>query len=151
MTQKACVARHSCNVLILWPYMTWPWPLLSIRFTVICYLPHQLGSRLTKFELSAVISSVTEADKAKVTILSFDLTLIWHVTFSDFFKCSKSTHRELSTAASSVSLRQPVRELNRGGRICPPRPPPPKPSGARSAKNSSVARVKWQNTHVSIP
>ena len=43
------------------------------------YLRHPLGSMLAKFELAAVISPVTVADKAavaiKVTILTFDLTL----------------------------------------------------------------------------
>ena len=52
--------------------------------------------------------------------LTFDLTLTWHVTWKDLFlKLLKSTHRELSIAAS---LRPPVCELDRGrggGRICP--------------------------------
>ena len=39
--------------------------LLSIRFTLIWYPPHPYVSLLTKLGLSAVISPVTVADKAK--------------------------------------------------------------------------------------
>ena len=36
MTNKTCFARHSCSILIWWPYLTWPWPysLLSKRTSI---------------------------------------------------------------------------------------------------------------------
>ena len=39
------------------------------------------GKSLGKVGFAAVISPVSAADKAKVRILTFDVTLTWHVTF----------------------------------------------------------------------
>ena len=64
-----CVARH-LNILI-WSYLTWPWPLLHKMSVLICYLLNPLGSLLADFGLKAVISPVSVADKAKNQ--SFDL------------------------------------------------------------------------------
>ena len=49
---------HFCSIFIYWPYLTWPWPLVSIRSLLIWYLLHSLGGLLAKFGLSAVISPV---------------------------------------------------------------------------------------------
>ena len=53
---------------------------------------HHLGSFLAKFGFGAVISPVSGADKPKITILTFDLTLTLLVTFFRFFEIpSKGT------------------------------------------------------------
>ena len=64
--------------------------------------------------------------------------------FKENFKHAlKSSHSELSIAASPASLRLSVRELGRGGgQNLPPA------SGARSAENPSGARVNWQEVHI---
>ena len=54
-----------CSTLIWWPYLTWPWPLLSIGHILINYLLYPLGSLWTKFGLAAVIISASVANKAK--------------------------------------------------------------------------------------
>ena len=81
MAHKTCVARHSCNIFICWPYLTWPWPwpLLSTRAILICYLLHHLGSPFAKFGFAAFISPVSGADKAKSNDFDLwpDLDLTW--------------------------------------------------------------------------
>ena len=67
VTHKIYVTRHSCNIFIRWPYLTWSWFLLSIRLILI--LLHPLRSLLVKFGIAAVISSVVVANNAKVKIL----------------------------------------------------------------------------------
>ena len=34
--------HNSCNIFIWWPYLQWPWSLLSIRHILIYYLVHPL-------------------------------------------------------------------------------------------------------------
>ena len=125
---KKSVARHTCNILIRWSYLTWPapWPLLSLRSALTFYLPHSLGSLFARFELSAVISPVRVTDMAKSDDFDIwpDLDLTCDL-LRNLKKCSKSIHRELSISASPVSLRPPVRELATGGKIyLLPLPPP---------------------------
>ena len=120
MAHKTCVARRSCSILIWSPYLTRPWPLLSIRSILICYLLHPLGSLLAKFGLAAVISPVPVADEAKSDDCDLwsDLDLTCELLI--FFNYLKSTHWELPIA---VSLRLLVRQLGGGGgRICLPPP-----------------------------
>ena len=64
---KTFVARHLNNILIWWPYLTWPWPwpLLSIRPILLCYFFNRFVSFLAEFGSAAAISSVSVADKAK--------------------------------------------------------------------------------------
>ena len=52
----------------------------------------------------------------KRSILIFDLTCTWHVTFKEIFKSAlELSRRDLSNAASPVSLRSLVWELPGGG------------------------------------
>ena len=90
ITHKTCLARHSCNILIWLPYLAWPWPLRSIRSILIWYqlfIPlevswHSLGKQPLLVQSQWPIRRI-------VTILAFDLTLTWHVTFWDFFLIAK--------------------------------------------------------------
>ena len=91
MTHKTCTARQSCNIFIWWLYLAWLWPLLSVRSILIYYLLRSLGCVLAKFGLTAVISPVPVADKAKSDDLIFYLTLTWYVTCSEFFSKSYPT------------------------------------------------------------
>ena len=120
-----------------WPYLTWPWPLLSIWSTLICYLPHLLGN-LAKFELAAVISSVTVADKTKSD--DFDL---WPDLDRTCDLCRlKKMLKKCSSRAFDYRLTRPTTATrSRVGRWGGQLPPPPPPSGARSAKYPSGARV----------
>ena len=131
MAHKSCVARHSCNILICWPYLTWPWPwlLLSIRPILIYCLLYPLGSFSAKFGLAAVVSPVSGADKAKSNAFGIwpDLDLT-----SDFLRKKnflKSTRRESSIAPSPASLRPSALELGKWEQNLPPPTPTPTPAG----------------------
>ena len=103
------------------------------------YLLHPLRNHLAKFGLAAVIGPVLVADKTKSD--DFDL---WPglddlLPFYDFQILFKSTHWELSIAASPTSLWLLVRELAGGGVcVCVKFTPA---SAARSAGDPSNARV----------
>ena len=79
MTHKTCVARHLNNILIWWPYWNWPWPwpLLSIKSILIWYLLHSLGGLLAECGLTAFISPVSVADKARSDDFDFWPDM-WH-------------------------------------------------------------------------
>ena len=62
---KKVVSWCSCNIFIWWPYLTWPWPLLTIRPIPTFNLLHSLGSLLAKLGFAAVISPVPVANKVK--------------------------------------------------------------------------------------
>ena len=78
---------------------------------------------MTEFGLEAVISPVSVADKAKSDDFDLrpDLDLACDL-LSFFYICLKSTHRELSFAASPTSLRPRVLELSRAAKSSPPPP-----------------------------
>ena len=126
MTHKTCVARHTCNISIWWPHLTWPWPLLTIKPILIHNFFQPLSSLLAQFGFAAIISHISVADKAKRDRFDLwpDLDLACDL-FKKIFKIpSKSTRWELSIAASPASLRPLVRELAGGGvNIYPPPAP----------------------------
>ena len=131
VTIKLCVTYDAYNMCRMtrkqlfdcWPYLTWPWPwpLLSKRSILICYLLHPLGNLLAELGLAVVISPVPVADKAKNDDFELwpDLDLTWPLN-KICKNCLKSAHRELSLAASPTSLRPRVLKLGRGQN-----PPPP--------------------------
>ena len=144
MTHKTCVARQTCNIFIRWPYLTWPWPLLTIGPILTRNLLQPLRSLWGKFGFAAIISHISVADKSKSDRFDIwpDLDLAYDL-FKKFKKISESTHWEISIATSPASLRLLVRELAGGGNNIYP-PPPRAP---RSAGDPSAARVNWGGLH----
>ena len=73
MTSKTCVTQYSCHIFIWWPYLAWPWPLLSITCifalyipTILtCYLLHPPGCFMAQLEFTAIWSPVSVAGKAR--------------------------------------------------------------------------------------
>ena len=137
MAHKRCVARHSCKIFISWTFLTshLSRPLLIIRSILICYLLHAFGSTLAKFELAAVVSPVSVADKSKSDDFDlwpdFDLTCDLLRIFEIVQKVIMESFR---LPLAQHSPRPPVRELGGGGEGGGQNLPPPSPSGARSAK-----------------
>ena len=94
-----------------------------MAFTLIQYLHLTFESVSAEFGPVWVKLAVLRTKMRKRSILTFDLTLTWHVTFSEFFKSAlEPSRRDLSNAASPVSLRSLVWELAWGGGVI--RPPP---------------------------
>ena len=130
MALNTCVARHSCNIFVCWPCLTplWPWPLLTIRSMLICYLPH----------IRRLILLLGE----KRWYWPF---AIWLVTFLRFLFNFPKKYSPRVLDCRPVHL-VPVTELRakRGmrGNIYPP----PALSMARSAGDPSAVRV-MHNLH----
>ena len=80
MPHKTCVARHSCNVLIWWHYLSWPWPclLFSIRPMLICYLLYPLGS-LISLLWPCVKSRSSKVTRSKRSSLKFWVCITWYM------------------------------------------------------------------------
>ena len=94
-----------------------------MAFTLIQHLRLTFESVSAEFGPVWVKLAVLRTKMRKRSIFTFDLTLIWHVTFNYFFKSAlEPSRRELSNAASPVSLRSLVWELAWGGRYTPPPP-----------------------------
>ena len=119
-----CVTRFAYDFCIWWPFVTsaWPWPVLNMRVMLQQYLPLFIGRVLAEFGRAAFDSIVSTASNPETC--GFDLWPdldLWPWPLKENFKHAlESSHWELSIAASRVSLRLLVRELDRGGRICPP-------------------------------
>ena len=148
MTHKGCVARHSYNILIRLPYLTWPWPLPIIRPILIYYLPCPLGRLLAKFVLAAVVSSVSVADKAKSDDFSIwpDLDLTYDLLrFFNFFKKYSSGAFDCPLARLTWAIRSRVRRGG-GDRISPQRDVfgriPPAGSGLAVIRNLSFVNER---------
>ena len=101
----------------------WPWPVLSMAFTLIQYL------RLTFESVSAEFGPVwVKLAVLRTKMLKQFLPLTW--PWPDTWPCKKNfksalepSRRDLSNPASPVSLRSLVWELAWGGRYTPPPPP----------------------------
>ena len=118
-----------------WP---WPWPVLSMAFTLIQYLHLTFESVSAEFGPVWVKLAVLRTKMRKRSILTFDLTLTWHVTFKEKFKSAlEPSPRDLSNAVSPISLWSLVWELAWG------RYTPPPPRSMAFGWHPGQARVKY--------
>ena len=142
MTHATCVAQHSCNIVIWWPYLTWLWPLLSIMSILLCYLLHHLGSLLAIIGFAAVVSPILEASKAKSG--DFDLWPDINLT-CDLLKIKNKKYslrafdwrlaHLITTAGSRVSRRGIIFT------------PPPPPATARRVRPETPALCGLMSSH----
>ena len=125
-----------------WPFATWIWPDRDFDPSLVLNI-NSIGSFLydsrvfgESFSLKLLILRSLRPVTWKPPILTFGLT--WHVTsFKKFRGALRPSHQEISNAASLVSLRSAVLELDRGRLI------PPPPSQRKVAGYPRQCRVKY--------
>ena len=127
MDHKTCVKRHIWKFWIWWPFLTWPWP--------------WPGLNMKQFHSSVPLPGPWEYIWKVLGETCYvwghyglqpENTRFWHLTwpwpdtwpqFWIFESGLEASRRDLSNAASPVSLRPSVFEIAGGGRIRPPPPP----------------------------
>ena len=125
---------------------SWPWTELNIKHLLNQCLALYFRSTRGKFWPKTDNFEVSTARNLKAPILTFDLTLTWHVTsfgkFRGCFKIVSSRAFERRIVRLSAAIRSRVMTW---GRLTPP--PPPPPSKSRVAKYPSKCRVKENSSH----
>ena len=124
---------------VWWPFVTWSWPWteLSIKHLLYQYLALYFRSIWSKFCPKTDNFEVSTARNLKAPILTFDLTLTWHVTsfgkFRGCFRIVSSRAFERRVARLSAAIRSRVMTW---GRLTPP--PPSKSRVAKYPSNCGV-------------
>ena len=119
---------------------SWPWTELNIKHLLNQCLALYFRSTRGKFWPKTDSFEVSTARNLKAPILTFDLTLTWHVTsFGKFRRCfrivsSRAFERRIVRLSAAIRSR-----VMTWGRLTPP--PPPPPSKSRVAKYPSKCRV----------
>ena len=127
MDHKTCVKRHIWKFWIWWPFLTWPWPWPGLNMKQFHssvplpgpweYIWKVLGETCYVWGHYGLQPENTRF---------WPLTWPWPDTWPQFgiFESDlEASRRDLSNAASPVSLRPSVFEIAGGGRIRPPPPP----------------------------
>ena len=131
-TSDICVLCMATSVT--W---SWPWTELNIKHLLNQRLALYLRSTRGKFWPKTDNFEVSMARNLKAPILTFDLTLTWHVTsfgkFRGCFRIVSSRAFERRIVRLSAAIRSRVMTW---GRLTPP------PSKSRVAKYPSKCRVK---------
>ena len=116
---NTCVTLLKCDLWLSWPLVTWhwPWTLLSMDPLSMQYLHHTLRALWPSLGQDTLNAASPGRQKWKHYILTFDLTLTWHVTFKEKKKKKKNSICETFPTPSrqSLSLRPSVRETAGGG------------------------------------
>ena len=120
IAHKTCAASLIFVFYVWWPFVTWSWPWteLSIKHLLKQYLALYFRSIRSNFWHKTDNFEVSTARNPKGKPRFWPLTWPWPDTWPHLGNLGGalgSTHRELSNAASLVSLRPFVRELWRGG------------------------------------
>ena len=112
---------------------SWPWTELNIKHLLNQCLALYFRSTRGKFWTKTDSFEVSTARNLKAPILTFDLTLTWHVTsfgkFRGCFRIDSSRAFERRIVRPSAAIRSRVMTW---GRLTPPPPPPPASRGWRS-------------------
>ena len=124
---------------VWWPFVTWSWPWteLNIKHLLNQCLALYFRSTRSKFWPKTDNFEVSTARNLKAPILTFDLTLTWHVTsFGKFRGCfrivsSRAFERRIGRLSAAIRSR-----VMTWGRLTP------LPSKSRVAKYPSKCRVK---------
>ena len=127
---------------IWWPFVTWsrPWTELNSKHLLNLCLALYFRSTRSKFWPKTDNFEVSTARNLEAPILTFDLTLTWHVTsFGKFRGCfrivlSRAFERRIGRLSAAIRSR-----VMTWGRLTPP----PPLSKSRVAKYPSKCRVKW--------
>ena len=105
--------------------MTWPWHLifLSMPLKLIPYLKHAFHNILPEFKPSGSIILVPRAQSVKTPVLTFDLTLTWHVTsiLSSLKSIGCVLWRAFECRLARLSTTNGSRDSRGAGRDKPPR------------------------------
>ena len=113
-----------CNILIRWPYLTWPWywPLHSIMLLFTWHITHALRGTLAIFGFALLSFPCRQRIRRKGKVLTFDLTLILFVTSLRNFSRSplKYLLKAFDCNATSPDWQWPLVRQLRSGQICPP-------------------------------
>ena len=124
MDHKTCVKRHIWKFWIWWPFLTWPWPWPGLNMKQFHssvplpgpweYIWKVLGETCYVWGHYGLQPENTRF---------WPLTWLWPDTWPQFWIFEsglEASRRDLSNAASPVSLRPSVFEIAGGGRIRPP-------------------------------
>ena len=137
---KTCIAWPHWGTKIWWPLVTWSWPdpVMSpaqwSQRTLICAI-EGLPWSIKPHSLLCLVFVARRIQK-KNTLLTFDLSSTWPLTWNLSFKHSlELSCSELSNGVCPVPIGRWVQEITGGGGNIYP------PSAARSAGDLSAARV----------
>ena len=122
---------------------SWPWTELNIKHLLNQCLALYFRSTRGKFWPKTDNFEVSTARNLKAPILTFDLTLTWHVTsFGKFRGCFRivswrAFKRRIVRLSATIRSR-----VMTWGRLTPPPPPPPASRGWRSTPANAGLRSK---------
>ena len=135
MDHKTCVKRHIWKFWIWWPFLTWPWPWPGLNMKQF----HSSVPSPGPWEYIWKVLGETcyvwgHYGLQPKNIRFWPLTWPWPDTWPQFWTFEsglEASRRDLSNAASSVSLRPSVFEIAGGG--VGSDPPPPGCGGYRNS------------------
>ena len=125
MDHKTCVKRHIWKFWIWWPFLTWPWPWPGLNMKQF----HSSVPSPGPWEYIWKVLGETcyvwgHYDLQPENIRFWPLTWPWPDTWPQFWTFEsglEASRRDLSNAASSISLRPSVFEIAGGVGSDPPR------------------------------
>ena len=150
MDHKTCVKRHIWKFWIWWPFLTWPWPWPGLNMKQFHSSVPSPGPWEYIWKVLGETCYVWGHYGLQPENTRFwPLTWPWPDTWPQFWifeSFLEASRRDLSNAASSVSLRPSVFEIaGGGGRI---RPPPPGCGGYRNSPGGGGLKVVCLSTGI---